>query len=326
MSLTKAAEKKCKLHIISTANGQVNEGMRNVATHIAKAFEKDHEVLYSGLRDIVSIVKNSKACDTTLVFARANKLVYWLVRIVELFCKNVWIICVQKPNVEFVSQTKKRPLKANYLTIVESDLKDIAVRLGYQTRTFSVGIKANKFCSVDADRALELKRKYGISTEKPLVVHVGHCSAGRGLEDFASITNAERMIVASGMFENPDTVKTLEDAGVKIHKGYLENVEEIYQMADVYLFPTRSTEFVISIPLSVMEALSCGVPVIAYKDFKNLSSVSAKEGAVMLVDDKSELNEAVLEAANKKRHQSYLVSPKTWEEVAYEVLDIVRGN
>lgn len=28
------------IHVIGTVNGQVNEGMRNVATHLAKEFEK----------------------------------------------------------------------------------------------------------------------------------------------------------------------------------------------------------------------------------------------------------------------------------------------
>ena len=74
-----------KIHIVSTVNGQVNEGMRNVATHIAKAFEKNNEVRYSGLKDILSIVRNSCSCDVTMVFARANKLVYWLSRIIGFF-------------------------------------------------------------------------------------------------------------------------------------------------------------------------------------------------------------------------------------------------
>ena len=156
------------------------------------------------------------------------------------------------------------------------------------------------------------------------MIHVGHCSAGRGLEDFAAISDADRMVVASGMFENAETVKTLEDAGVKIHKGYLEHVEEIYQMADVYLFPTHSAEFVISIPLSVMEALSCGVPVIGYKDFENLAAIPAAEGAVTLINSKGELNAAVAEAARRKQNQSYLIEPKTWEQVSDDVLSIVR--
>lgn len=312
------------IHIISTVNGQVNEGMRNVATHIAKAFEKDHEVRYSGLKSVGSIIRNSRACDVTMIFARANKLVYWLSRIVAMFSKNLWIVCVQKPEADFTDLVQKHPLKANYLTIVEKDLDEIVLRPDCRKELFSVGIKADKFSPVDKDRQAELKGKYGFSPNRPLVIHVGHCSAGRGLEDFAAITDADRMVVASGMFENAETVKTLEDAGVRIHKGYLEHVEEIYQMADVYLFPTHSTEYVISIPLSVMEALSCGVPVIGYKDFQNLAAIPAESGAVTLINNQDELNEAVMKAAKRKADRSYLTSPKTWGQVADDVLTIIQ--
>ena len=178
------------IHIISTVNGQVNEGMRNVATHIAKAFEADHEVRYSGLKDVTSIIKNSRACDVTMIFARANKLVYWLGRIVGKFSKNVWIVCVQKPDAEFTALTRRHPLKTNYLTIVEKDLDEITVRPGYRKELFGVGIKADKFSPVDKARQAELKGKYGFSPDRPLVIHVGHCSAGRGLEDFAAIKDA----------------------------------------------------------------------------------------------------------------------------------------
>lgn len=173
---------------------------------------------------------------------------------------------------------------------------------------------------MDKTKQIELKKKYGVPTDHPLVIHVGHCSTGRGLEDFVAIKSAECMVVASGMFENAETVKTLEDAGVRIHKGYLKHVEEIYQMADAYLFPTHSTEFVISIPLSVMEALSCGVPVIGYQDFANLAAIPVEEGAVTLVKNKSELDAAVLSVSGKKRNVSYLKDPKTWEQIAEDVL------
>ena len=66
------------IHVIGTVNGQVNEGMRNVATHLAKEFEKENTVLYSGLKQIPQIVLNSRRADATMIFARANKLVYSL--------------------------------------------------------------------------------------------------------------------------------------------------------------------------------------------------------------------------------------------------------
>ena len=187
-----------------------------------------------------------------------------------------------------------------------------------------VGIKADKFAPVSVEQQKMLKQKYGFDPSKPLVIHVGHCSKGRGLEDFAKIHTAQRMVVASGMFEDVNVVRVLNDAKVKIHKGYLENVEEVYQMADAYLFPTRSAEFVISIPLSVMEALSCGVPVIGYKSFENLNEITGSEGAITLVDNAEQLDKVLPEVIKKKSDHSLLEKTGSWGDVAQSVLRMVR--
>ena len=115
-------------------------------------------------------------------------------------------------------------------------------------------------------------------------------------------------------------VRVLNDAKVKIHKGYLENVEEVYQMADAYLFPTRSAEFVISIPLSVMEALSCGVPVIGYKSYE----ITGSEGAITLVDNAEQLDKVLPEVIKKKSDHSLLEKTGSWGNVAQSVLRMVR--
>ena len=302
------------IHVIGTVNGQVNEGMRNVATHLAKEFEKDNTVLYSGLKQIPQIVLNSRRADATMIFARANKLVYSLASIVTKMCRNTWIVLVQKPDSDFMARNNKHPLKCSYLSITEGDMKDVKVVSGCKKKLFSVGIKAEKFAPVSAEQRKMLKQKYGFDPSKPLVIHVGHCSKGRGLEDFAKIHTAQRMVVASGMFEDENVVRILNEAKVKIHKGYLENVEEVYQMADAYLFPTRSAEFVISIPLSVMEALSCGVPVIGYKSFENLNEITGSEGAITLVDNAEQLDKVLPEVIKKKSDHSLL--EKTGSECA----------
>lgn len=315
------------IHVIGTINGQINEGMRNVATHLTKEFKKENTVLYSGLKQIPQIVLNSKRADVTIIFARANKLVYNLTSIVTKLCKNTWIVLVQKPDIEFMTKNDKHTLKCNYLSITEGDMNDVKILPGAQKKRISVGIKADKFLPVSNERQKELKKKYGFDPQKPLVIHVGHCSKGRGLEDFANIQTAQRMVVASGMFEDENVVRALKKANVRIHKGYLENVEEIYQMADAYLFPTRSAEFVISIPLSVMEALSCGVPVIGYKSFKNLKEIRGVSGSVTLIDDANQLDSVLPEVTKKKCGHSLLENSESWEEVAHVVLRMVqKGN
>ena len=44
------------IHVIGTVNGQVNEGMRNVATHLAKEFEK----IFSFLKDNWKTIRYKK--------------------------------------------------------------------------------------------------------------------------------------------------------------------------------------------------------------------------------------------------------------------------
>lgn len=310
------------IHIIGTINGVVNEGMRNVATHLSKEFEKEHTVLYSGLKQIPAIISNSRKSDVTLIFARANKLVYTLAEIVQKFCKHVWIVLVQKPDDEFMQKCRKHPLKCSYLSITEADMKDVPVVEGKTKALFPVGIRKDKFVPADRTEAAELKKKYGFDPERSLIIHVGHCSAGRGLEDFTQLRDVQRMVVASGMFEDASVVDKLTQAGVVIHKGFLENVEEIYQMADAYLFPTRSGEYVISAPLSVMEALSCGVPVVGYRSFANLAEIPAEEGAIRLVDSVDEIGEAV--GKLKKVDHSLLVNACTWSDSAEVVLKAVK--
>lgn len=314
------------IHIIGTMTGQVNEGMRNIATHLAKEFETDNKVLYSGLKQIPQILINSKKSDVTLIFARANKNVYELAKIVSMLCPNTWIVLVQKPDADFINKNNSKPLKCNYLSITENDIEDVKIVDKYKKELFNVGIKSNKFLPVSSKRQEELKIKYGFDPRKLLVVHVGHCSKGRGLEDFLQITTAQRMIVASGMFEDQQVVGLLNKSGVSLHTGYLENVEEIYQMADVYLFPTKSTEFVISIPLSVMEALSAGVPVIGYKSFKNLTEISSKDGAIVLIEEANDIDEVLPMIAKMKSEVSLLNNTDSWKVVASKVLNVIKEN
>ena len=294
------------IHVIGTVNGEVNEGMRNIATHISRAFEKEHTVIYSGLRQLPKIVFDSKKADVTIIFAWADKRIYELVRAVSAICTNVWVVLVQKPAEEFFELTRDNPLGCSYLYIFDDDVKGLNVAEGKTIRRFSVGINTEKFVPPAGIDVGELKKKYGFDPELPLLLHVGHCSGGRGLEDFLQIKNAQRLIIASGMFEDEALVKALEDDGVTIMSGYLENVEEIFQMSDAYLFPTRSSDNVISIPLSVMEALACGVPVIGYRSFVNFSGIGCADGAVSFIDSPEEIDAILPDVIAKRLPRQWL--------------------
>lgn len=317
------------IHIISTVNGEENEGMRNIATHIARALEKKNRVVYSTLHDFTKYPNRCKQSDCTFIFARCISRLYEIIRFCSFFSKKIYVFVVQKPDDGFIKKCKKHPLQCSYFTVCKEDVTSLCVRTGYRMFDLPVGINKEKFYPVSSEIKNKLKQKYGFETEKPLVIHVGHCSVGRGLEDFQYIDSAsfQSMVVASGMFDNESVKSTLLNAGVKIHSGFLENINEIYQMADAYFFPTQNDDYVISIPLSVMEALSCGIPVLAYSSFGKLRNIHAVPGSISFINSKNEINNGLAKIVTMKHDASYLINPISWTEVSDMVYKIVnKGN
>lgn len=317
-----------KIHVISTINGQKNEGMRNIATHLAREWEKSCTVRYSALKDIPGIIKSTRSSDATVLFARAGKAAYHLLGLLCLLCKNVWMVCVQEPDGEYRRLCKKKAPGNHYFALLMDNLNAVRVKNGREAVLLRVGIDEKKFVPVTAEEAAKLKQEYGFSPDKTLVVHVGHCSAGRGLELFAELTDdsVERLVVVSGMFEDEHTKELLQRSGVRVLSGYLPDVEKIYQMADVYLFPTKSAEHVINIPLSIMEALACGTPVAACSDLPGLRCINAVNEAVRIVPAGAELNGEIQALRKMKASESLLSEPISWSDSAAEALSAIRKN
>ena len=315
-----------KINIIGTVNGVENEGMRNIATHFGREFEKMHKVVvYSQLNDPLGIAKRCYSSDITFVFARASGKIYWICRMFQIFSNRFCFVLVQPPQSEFVRRCEKKPLHCDYLFLPGSEKEELKLLTGCRILPFSVGIDTAKFAPISRQRAVTLKKKYGLE-DKPVVLHVGHLSSGRGLEDLLMIDSKtyQLLVVVSGMFEDKFIEKALRSHGVQIIKGYLSKINEIYQMSDVYLFPTKSTEYVISIPLSVMEALASGTPTVAYRSFDTIEKAGlSRGGGVLFADSSDELTPLIKTAIGMKSEQSYLANPKTWEEAANDGLKLI---
>ena len=309
-----------KIHIISTINGLENEGMRNIATHLSREFEKEHTVTYSSLKDVPSIIRNGRKSDITLVFARLVKSVYYMLRFLRPFLNKVCVVCVQPVSDEFSTLNCKHKVADYCLALCRSDAEkafDDSI-----IHTFPVGINTEKF-KVNTDSRQELCEKLNLPSDKTIVLHVGHCSKGRYLEEMVTLDKSKYhpIIIASGMFDDDDTIKTLQDGGVDLRFGFVESIEDYYNCADVYFFPTKSSEFVISVPLSCMEALSCGTPVVAYNSFDKLSLIKTTDSkAFVLIDTLQELPDAVDNAKLLKSESSYLFNPENWSAVSDDII------
>lgn len=309
------------LNIVSTAIGIENEGMRNIASHMIRELEEKCTVRKSALGNPLECLKNSIGADAVLVFARASGKTAMLGKALRMICRNVYFILVQKPEQSFMDAVGNKPERFSYFTIIPQDGETLAA-LGARVLPLKVGINTEKFRPAKSrDEVSELRRKYGFDDDRPLVVHVGHLSEGRGLKEFMHLPKEkyQRLAVASGMFTGENVERTLTDDGVTVLKEYLPDVSEVYRMADVYLFPTKSAEFVISIPLSVMEALACGTPVVAFDGVAGLDMIKpADEEALVKISDSSQLESTVSALAEKYPgyHDSLLAGALSWTAAA----------
>ena len=115
-----------------------------------------------------------------------------------------------------------------------------------------------------------LRRKYKIPIDKYVISHMGHLNKGRNLESLMPLQEAGYQVLIVGSSSTPDDAKgttnlkqTLLEAGFIIIDKYIENIEEIYQLSDLYIFPVIFEGGCIGIPLSILEARACGIPVLS---------------------------------------------------------------
>ncbi len=155
------------------------------------------------------------------------------------------------------------------------------------------GVDTKKFVPVDSSRANELKKKYGFDTDKPILLHVGHLKYDRNLAVLKEISSCYQvLLVVSSMTkdERDDALKQelLSRPNIKIFDEYFSNIEELYQMADAYIFPTIKEGNCIDVPLSCLEAAACNKPVIttsygemkAFRNNKGFFFIDNSEGNI----------------------------------------------
>lgn len=306
-----------KILLIGTVNGKLDEGMRNVATHIGRELAETHSIISIHLKDFSGIIKNMFQCDYVLICARADKKLYALSALLCRF-KPVGVVLVQPADSTYKKLNGFLSLPVTYFTISLSDAMRIPKVKKDQVKRIPVGIDSEKFRPLsEADRRRQ-KQELGLDVDKPVILHVGHCSRGRRIERLTQLQKSsyERIVITSGMFVDEDVKQKLIDSGVRIKSGYIPNIEKYYQIADVYLFPTIDTNYVISIPLSVMEALSCGTPVVAYRELDGLSEIeTTHKNAILLISESDSLDAAVRGQLVMKSNKSYLIAA-SWKDSA----------
>lgn len=249
----------------------------------------------------------NKDNDTTLYIpfasnTKASALRLW---ILSLFTKsNLKVIFVLRFPMDKITKTLLKQSKAQIIALSKESYEFYNSEVG-NSLYLKTGIDTNKFVPVDDMKKQEIRKKYNVQDGKRVLLHVGHLKNGRNIDKLYNVSDKYHVfLVVSSVTENEkDSTlrkKLMSRPSTTIIDSYIENIEEVYQMSDVYVFPVQESENCIDVPLSVLEAASCNIPVVT-SDYGELKEFIGK-GGFKFIDkfDKKTLNNAIDEMSEYK--------------------------
>ncbi len=216
------------------------------------------------------------------------------------------VIMIMKDNQDTLSRKLLKWSRAEFIVFSADSSKFYGDMLGEnRVHYLKAGVDSKIFSPVSYERSKELKKKYGFDDDKPIVLHVGHLQEGRNIRELLKISQEYQVLLVTSAFNKENHNLELKDTlsqkdNVRIIDTYLPNIEEIYQLADVYFFPVNTLSNCIDVPLSCMEAASCNKPIVT-TDFGEMSEFKGKEGFYYVESfDEQSLNELIKTAMENR--------------------------
>lgn len=171
---------------------------------------------------------------------------------------------------------------ARVLTVSRPTWEIYRKLIGDRAVYLKAGVDTERFRPVDDGRKAALREKYGLPVHKPIVLHVGHLNAGRNIGQLLHLDEKWNIVLVVSTLtagEQDDGLRAqfMGKANVTLLDSFLPDIEEVYQLADVYLFPVAVAGHCIDVPLSALEAAACGIPVVT-TDYGEMKELIGKDG------------------------------------------------
>ncbi|MFC1985405.1 glycosyltransferase family 4 protein [Chloroflexota bacterium] len=311
---------------MSSHTDTLDEGAMKLAFYLSQELSKSHEVFQFNAKGLLSksLWKKLKGFQPQIVhiFLRPDIITLAIAGLLRFYLRHTRIVISSlQPPLQYPVIKRLVPLVKPDLVLTQSDdTARMFSNLGCNTAFLTSAVDTQKFTPVSPSGKEGLRKKYAFDSQKYIVLHVGHIRKGRNLEVICRIQGGDNqvLIISSTAFQ-PDmrVYNSLKEQGCVIWRQHFENLEEIYGLADCYLFPTINRSNCIEFPLSVLEAMSCNLPVIVTK-FGGLPKFLEKGDGMIFVAEEDDLlchiehlkqGDVVVRTREK-------VLPYTWENTA----------
>ncbi|MBO8183259.1 MAG: glycosyltransferase family 4 protein [Archaeoglobus sp.] len=318
--------------LIGDISGNVDEGMKKITYNIFRKLSKNNEVTVLKPSELLSKKKEIVEFEPDVIhyITGPSMMSFILLKLVKLGLERTkTVVSITHPQYLYPKLAISY-FKPDLALVQACDMEKLFKKLNIKTEYYPNGVDVVKFRPVNTVTKMKLREKYNVG-ETFVVLHVGNIRPGRNLyllQELSKDEDIEIVVVTSTTIKKHKKVYNgLVKAGIKVIDSYVENIEEIYNLSDVYIFPVTSRPFAVDVPLSVMEAMACNLPVISTR-FAGLPVFFPEGNGLKYVNDEKELLKNVYFIKEKLDNGSLEVNtrkkvlPFSWEKITKKLENI----
>lgn len=322
-----------KICLLGEYSGILDEGMRKISFHFAEELTKQHQVLTLDLRNVFTTnfwkdIKNFNPEIVHYIHGPSIKS-FILLKVVARYCRDAeTVMSAMHPVFSFLWSKRFIPLfKPDMILVQSSETEEMFKKLGCETKFLPCGVDIERFKSVMSKTKEELREKYGIDREKFVTLHIGSIKKGRNVQLMEKLQKEKNQVIIIGAISpgiEKDLTRQLKKSGCLVWGKYFENIEEVYALSDCYIFPVPPENRINSIemPLSVLEAMSCNLPVITTR-FGALPGVFEESDGFFFAENERDIFmvlEKIKRGAGVKTREKVL--PYSWDTIGKKLEEI----
>lgn len=333
---------KLKICLLSDYSGHSDEGVRKITFYLMQELSKYHEIKAFDLKSALSpkFWREIKDFCPQLIHSIPGPTIFTFIimKALKFYCPNSKIVMsATHPNFYDIHSIFHGPsfvfswlfqnfiflLKPDLLLVQSHETEEMFRRKNLQTEFLPNGIDLEKFCPISPEVKAKLREKYGISPDKFVILHAGAIKKLRNIQILEKLQKGNDQVIILGstsLHMEQDVYHDLEQRGCLVWRRYFDNVWEIFAMSDCYIFPVVDKAGSVEMPLSVLEAMACNLPVITTR-FGALPGVFNGCDGLFFVKDEDEFT-SILEIiknshlAIKTREK---VMPYSWEGIGKKI-------
>jgi glycosyltransferase involved in cell wall biosynthesis len=324
---------KMNICLIGDFSGNADEGMKLVAQCLARELAKTHRVLKLDIRKSISFnvfrEMNHFRPDILHYVSGPSPFSFIILKALMLSRKIQsghrvsTVMSATQPYLPLNTASLCRKLKPDLMLTQSDQHEKYFTNLGFLVKSLPNGVDLERFKPVEDDTKTCLRTKYRLDSNAFIVLHVGPIRANRGLDVMETIAQVPNcLVLLVGSTTSPlehEMHADLVKSGCIVWRKYIQSIQEIYQLSDLYVFPVEDTLGSIDLPLSVLEAMACNLPVITTK-FGGFPRLFVEGDGFSYVNDRHEIPgkaRIIRDCVNQQNVRTRAkVTPYSWTSIA----------